>query len=104
VILGSVGDNFAAGMTGGMAFVYDEAGTFEDYVNEESVVFQRIQVPYYEDMVRDLVTEHVQETQSRFAEQLLNDWHLVRHRFWQITPKEMLHRLEIPVTAAAAAE
>ena len=35
VILGRVGDNFAAGMTGGMAFVYDEAGEFPRYVNPD---------------------------------------------------------------------
>ena len=42
VILGAVGDNFAAGMTGGMAFVYDETGAFPMYVNGESVVWQRL--------------------------------------------------------------
>jgi glutamate synthase (NADPH/NADH) large chain len=37
VILGEVGDNFGAGMTGGMAFIYDEAGNFESQVNRESL-------------------------------------------------------------------
>jgi glutamate synthase (NADPH/NADH) large chain len=37
VILGDVGDNFAAGMTGGMAFIYDKSGEFEKKVNDESV-------------------------------------------------------------------
>ena len=39
---GPVGDNFAAGMTGGMAFVYDEAGEFPSYVNPDQVIWQRI--------------------------------------------------------------
>ena len=42
VILGEVGDNFGAGMTGGMAFIYDEAGTFESRVNPESLQLGRI--------------------------------------------------------------
>jgi glutamate synthase (NADPH) large chain len=103
VILGAVGDNFAAGMTGGMAFVYDEAGNFPLFLNEESVIHQRLEVPHYEDMLRALIVEHVRETQSRFAEQLLNDWPLVRDKFWQIVPREMLGRLAVPVTLARAA-
>jgi glutamate synthase (NADPH/NADH) large chain len=48
----------------------------------------------------------VRETQSRFAAQLLNDWDLVKGRFWQVVPKEMVNRLEVPITppASVAAE
>jgi glutamate synthase (NADPH/NADH) large chain len=98
VILGSVGDNFAAGMTGGMAFVYDEAGQFPRYVNPDSVIWQRIDSLHWEGVVRDLIAEHVQETQSRFAQRLLNDWALERDNFWQIVPKEMLSRLPQPLS------
>jgi glutamate synthase (NADPH/NADH) large chain len=103
VILGPVGDNFAAGMTGGLAFVYDERGDFRRSVNAESVVFGRVEVAFYEELLRNLVTAHVTETQSRFAARLLNDWLLVRDHFWQVVPKEMLGRLEVPFTAAATA-
>ncbi|HYE48437.1 MAG TPA: glutamate synthase-related protein, partial [Azospirillaceae bacterium] len=102
VILGKVRDNFAAGMTGGMAFVYDEDGSFPLYANPESVIFQRIQVPHYEDLLKGLIEEHVAETQSRWAMTLLNDWELVRDRFWQVVPKEMLHRLAVPVVPPQA--
>jgi glutamate synthase (NADPH/NADH) large chain len=104
VILGKVGENFSAGMTGGMAFIYDEDGSFARKVNEESVIFQRIEVPHYEMLLKSLIAEHVEETQSKFAERLLNDWHLVRDHFWQIVPKEMVHRLDIPVRSAQAAD
>ena len=104
VILGTVGENFAAGMTGGMAFVYDEDGSFARKVNDENVIFQRIEVPHYETLLKSLIAEHVDETQSKFAERLLNDWHLVRDQFWQVVPKEMVHRLDIPVRAAQAAD
>jgi glutamate synthase (NADPH/NADH) large chain len=102
VILGPVGDNFAAGMTGGVAFVYDEDGTFARNVNTETVVFQRIDVPHYEALLKTLVERHVRETQSRFAEQILNEWQRARDRFWQVVPLEMLHRLEVPVTGPLA--
>ena len=104
VILGKVGENFGAGMTGGMAFIYDEDGSFSHKVNEENVIFQRIEVPHYETLLKSLIAEHVEETQSKFAERLLNDWHLVRDHFWQVVPKEMVHRLDIPVRAPQAAD
>jgi glutamate synthase (NADPH/NADH) large chain len=97
VILGRVGANFAAGMTGGMAFVYDPEEVLPAHINPESVVYQRIETEHWEGVVRDLVVEHARETQSRYAEQLLIDWRRERHRFWQVVPKEMLERLEHPL-------
>lgn len=97
VLLGPVGFNFAAGMTGGMAFVYDPEGHFPQQVNPESVIYQRVETEHYEALLRDLVGEHVRETQSRFAERLLVDWALERDKFWQIVPKEMIDRLEHPI-------
>ena len=47
IILGEVGDNFAAGMTGGMAFIYDKSKEFEKKVNQESVVWQTIETEYW---------------------------------------------------------
>ena len=97
LILGPVGDNFAAGMTGGMAFIYDADDSVEERINADSVVLQRIETPHYDTIVRDLIAEHHQQTHSRLAEQLLGDWPLVRHKFWQVVPKEMIGRLEHPV-------
>ncbi len=62
VILGSVGDNFAAGMTGGMAFIYDKNKEFEKKVNSESVVWQKIETDYWKSYLRGLVLEHSIET------------------------------------------
>ncbi len=98
VILGPVGDNFGAGMTGGMAFIYDAAGEFPHRVNAETVIWQRIAAPYWADLLKALIEEHVRETQSRFAEQILVDWEREVARFWQIVPKEMLQRLPEPLS------
>ncbi len=103
VLLGGVGDNFAAGMTGGMAFVYDADDSFERKVNPETVIWQRIETEYWEQQLRRLVTEHVTETQSRFAERLLIDWVQEVGRFWQVVPKEMISRLAEPITLGARA-
>jgi glutamate synthase (NADPH/NADH) large chain len=102
VILGQVGDNFAAGMTGGMAFVLDREGRFGGAVNAESVVVQRLASPYWEGVLRSLIAEHAAETGSRFAADLLRDWELVRDEFWQVCPKEMVSRLSQPLQAEVA--
>jgi len=102
VLLGPVGDNFAAGMTGGMAFVYDEDSSFEHRVNRETVVYQRIESEYWENACRDLIEEHQRETQSKWAESILADWVVERDHFWQIAPKEMLDRLPHPLNVGAA--
>jgi glutamate synthase (NADPH/NADH) large chain len=101
VILGSVGDNFAAGMSGGMAFVYDAAENFATHVNAESVVWQRLDSAHWEAHLKALITEHAKETQSKFAARLLSDWSLERGRFWQVAPKEMLDKLEHPLSDKA---
>ena len=88
-------------MTGGMAFVYDESGRFEHMVNADSVIYQRIETDYWEDVLRGLIAEHVMQTQSKFAERMLLDWENARGKFWQIVPKEMLDKLAEPVKRKA---
>jgi len=98
-VLGPVGDNFAAGMTGGMAFVLDEDGAFAARVNPDSVVVTPLASPFWEAQLRALVEEHARETGSLYAEGLLRDWDLVRGRFRQVCPKEMVARLAQPLAA-----
>ena len=70
VILGEVGDNFAAGMTGGMAFVYDANNNFEKKVNPDSVIWQRPETEYWIKFLKDLIFEHFKATNSIFAKKI----------------------------------
>jgi glutamate synthase (NADPH/NADH) large chain len=97
VILGPVGANFGAGMTGGMAFVYDPEARFSVMVNNESVVWQQIATEHWANTLKTLVTEHVTETHSVFAEALLADWDRELPNFVQVVPREMLTRLAYPL-------
>jgi glutamate synthase (NADPH/NADH) large chain len=101
VILGKVGANFGAGMTGGMAFVYDADGGFQFMVNTENVIYQRIETEHWERVLKTLLKEHVANTQSAFGQQILADWAREMPHFWQVVPKEMIARLEHPVTRDA---
>ncbi|HJV41756.1 MAG TPA: glutamate synthase large subunit, partial [Caulobacter sp.] len=99
VILGPTGNNFGAGMTGGMAFVLDQHDRFQANVNPESILVQRLASPYWEGVLRSLIAEHARETDSVFAATLLRDWDRVRDQFWQVCPKEMISRLPQPLAA-----
>ena len=101
VILGSVGDNFGAGMTGGMAYIYDAREKFEKAVNPDSVVWQRFSSEHYEEECKDLIRKHAEQTGSEFSKKLLLEWELERGHFWQVIPKEMLTRLSVPLADAA---
>src|SRR3546814_12199115 len=103
VILGRVGDNFGAGMTGGMAFIYDPDGDFERRANPDSIVWQRFSSAHWEDVCKTLVEEHARETDSKWAATIIADWGRVRGRFWQVCPREMLTRLSHPLSDDATA-
>jgi glutamate synthase (NADPH/NADH) large chain len=97
VILGEVGDNFGAGMTGGMAFIYDEAGNFESRINRESLQLFRIAHPHWENKLRDLVAEYARETESALAARILNQWEKALQHFWQVVPTEIIPVLDVPI-------
>ena len=52
-------------MTGGMAFVYDPEDLLPERINDDSVIYQRIETEHWEAQVKDLIQQHCQETQSR---------------------------------------
>lgn len=101
VILGAVGANFGAGMTGGMAFVFDTDNRFGHNANPESILIQGVETDYWQGVLKGLIKEHVAETQSAWAESILADWDRQLPKFRQIVPKEMLNRLEHPATKPA---
>ena len=98
VILGAIGDNFGAGFTGGMAFLYDPADEFASRANPESIDWQRIAHPHWEGVLRDLVETHVRETNSRYAAGLLHNWSDTVARIWQVVPKGYAKYLAAPLT------
>ncbi|MDR3528916.1 MAG: glutamate synthase-related protein, partial [Rhizomicrobium sp.] len=102
-ILGRVGDNFGAGMTGGMAFVYDADKRFTDHVNPDSIVYQRLETAHWQGVLRNLIEQHHAETGSAWANELLAQWDVELPHFWQVVPKEMISRLAYPLSEAREA-
>ncbi|WP_414696336.1 glutamate synthase large subunit [Parasphingorhabdus sp.] len=98
VILGAVGNNFGAGMTGGMAFILDLNRDFEKLANPETIVWQRLESDYWEQHLKGLIEQHYRATDSKWSETVLRDWDRWRERFWQVCPKEMISRLVHPLS------
>ncbi|MDP7376255.1 MAG: glutamate synthase-related protein, partial [Alphaproteobacteria bacterium] len=64
VILGPTGENFGAGMTGGMAFIYDAENVFLENVNSETLEIRRVNEGHWQKQLREFVTRHARETDS----------------------------------------
>ena len=98
VILGDVGDNFAAGMTGGMSFVYDVNNKLEKKINTESVIFEKIETNYWKEFLKNLIERHFEETNSEISKKILNNFKIEINNFYQVCPKEMLDKLKNPIS------
>jgi len=104
IVLGKVGDNFAAGMTGGLAFIYDKTKDFENKVNPESVVWQKIETEYWINFVKKMVLEHFEETGSILSKNIIKNFDNEIKNFIQVCPKEMIDKLQNPLTLNSKAK
>ncbi len=87
VVLGRTGRNFAAGMSGGIAYVLDEDGGFPDRVNPETVDLDPMGESDLETLQR-LVRRHFQYTRSRKADEVLRKWDSLAPKFVKVFPKD----------------
>ena len=101
VVLGPTGRNFAAGMSGGIAFVYDPDGMLPQRTNHEMVALEQ---PDTDDLtwLRERVELHGRETDSAVAGRLLADWDAAAAAFVKVMPTDFKRVLE--AAAAARAE
>jgi glutamate synthase (NADPH) large chain len=133
VVLGRTGRNFAAGMSGGIAYVYDEDGTFATRCNAAMVALEPVlaeaeQARAEDDLVasgkgrhrhrgrsdeallRELIDRHLRFTGSTYALTVLDDWDTHRRKFVKVFPHEYrrahteMHAAETAAKAAAPAK
>ncbi|MDF5709668.1 MAG: glutamate synthase large subunit [Nostoc sp. S4] len=86
VVLGKVGRNVAAGMTGGLAYFLDENGSFPELVNPESVKMQRVITQAGAKQLFELIRTHAERTASPKANKILENWQEFLPKFWQLVP------------------
>jgi glutamate synthase (ferredoxin) len=86
VVLGKVGRNVAAGMTGGLGYFLDEDGIFPELVNREIVKLQRVITNAGEKQLKELIQAHAERTGSQKAKMILDNWQEFLPKFWQLVP------------------
>ena len=98
VVLGNVGDNFGAGMTGGMAFIYDPNKDFEKKANSETIIWQTPETDHWVNFLKKLIKEHAIETNSNFSKKIIKNFDKEIFNFIQVCPKEMIDKLKNPIS------
>jgi glutamate synthase (ferredoxin) len=88
VVIGKTGRNFAAGMSGGLAFVLDPEGDFRRRCNLGMVDLEPLLDTEDIELVKDLLARHIRYTQSPLAARLLVDWEKTQQKLVKIIPKD----------------
>ncbi len=88
VVLGPTGRNFAAGMSGGIAYVLDERGDFRTRVNAQMVNLERVEDPAEATALRRLIERHVEHTSSLRARQVLDGWEEWLPKIVRVIPRD----------------
>ncbi len=86
VILGPTGTNFGAGMSGGLAFVYDAKDTFESSINPAMIGLERLSVQDEIASLKKLIQAHFKITASPHAQSLVENWDKTVSKFWKVVP------------------
>jgi glutamate synthase (NADPH) large chain len=94
VVLGPTGRNFAAGMSGGIAYVLDEGGAFAKVCNKDMVSLGRVDDDEEIALLRRMVERHVQYTRSALGRRVLDGWREAAPRFVRVVPNDYRRVLE----------
>ena len=94
VVLGTTGRNFAAGMSGGVAYIFDEAGDFATRCNPAMVGLESLEDPEEISDLRQLIENHIAYTQSPKGTQVLANWTQSIPKFVKVLPKDYKRVLE----------
>ena len=96
-MLGETGRNFAAGMSGGVAYVFDSNKSFAQNINVEMVLLDEMDTED-ESLLRTMISDHLAVTNSKLAKRLINDWKNVYGQFVKVMPieyKEVLRKRKL---------
>ena len=88
VVLGETGRNFAAGMSGGVAYVWDKNHVFDYFCNMDMVEINLVEETQHRKELHELIRQHYLYTGSKLARMMLDDWHHYVEDFIQVVPIE----------------
>lgn len=87
-VLGKIGRNFAAGMSGGIAYIWNLQGNVDYYINMDMVELTLLEDDDEKNELRDLIDRHYKHTRSALAARMLKDWEEYVPQFLKVTPVE----------------
>ena len=86
VVLGATGKNFGAGMSGGLAYVFDQDGSFGQRCNKAMINLYRLEDPFETKALKEIIHKHFEMTESSLAKDMLGDWAKYEPLFWKVAP------------------
>ncbi|GAB4382087.1 MAG: glutamate synthase large subunit [Elainellaceae cyanobacterium] len=102
IVLGPTGRNFAAGMSGGIAYILDEQGDFATRCNTQMVGLESLTDPEEIQEIREMIQKHADYTQSQKAAKVLANWDALLPKFVKVMPKDYKRVVQAIQTALAS--
>ena len=97
MILGNIGDNFGAGMTGGSAFIYSDQKNILERMNKETIQAYQIKDDNWKKYIFNLLNDFVKQTKSKRAAYIVENFDQEINKFIHIVPDEVINKLSFPV-------
>ena len=94
-VLGPTGKNFAAGMSGGIAYVLDEGNCLYKNLNKEMVLMEKVETKYDQEELRAMIEAHVAHTNSRKGKEILAHFAQYLPAFKKIIPADYKHLIQL---------
>ena len=104
VVLGSVGRNFAAGMSGGIAYIWDKDKNFASLYNPEMVELFPVETEEDQKELRGLIENHLTYTNSSVAQNVLENWDEILPQFIKVYPTDYRKVMEAKAQEAVVTE
>ena len=101
IILGNIGDNFGAGMTGGSAFIYSDQKNINDMLNRDTINTYELFTPEWKNYLLNLLKDFYKETKSKRTEYLIENFDRECSKIIHVVPNEVLNKLEYEITSSS---
>ena len=98
IILGSIGDNFGAGMTGGSAFIYSTQTNLLEMMNKENIDTYQVIDENWKNYLFKILVDFNQQTKSKRAQFIIENFDNEISKFIHVVPDEVIDKLEYPIT------
>jgi glutamate synthase (NADPH/NADH) large chain len=100
IILGCIGDNFGAGMTGGSAFIYKSQKNIHQMLNTDTITTYQVSEDNWKSYLHDILTDFYIETKSKRAQFIIENFDIEIKNFLHVVPNEVVDKLSFPISSS----